>query len=139
VSTGPEQQERSARVRLDRWLWAARFFKTRSLAKQAVEGGKVRCHGQRAKPSKEIGVGTELAVQRGDAEQLVVVTGLSERRGSAQEAARLYQETPESIARREAEQAEHRLIRRGALAPPGRPNKRDRRQLQRLKHQDTDA
>jgi ribosome-associated heat shock protein Hsp15 len=128
-----------ARVRLDRWLWAARFFKTRSLAKQAIEGGKVRCQGQRAKPSKEIGLGAELSIQRGDVEQVVIVTGLSERRGGAPEAARLYEETPASVERREAEQADRRLTRRGAMPPPARPSKRDRRQLQKLKHQEPDT
>jgi ribosome-associated heat shock protein Hsp15 len=132
-----ESQE--VRVRLDRWLWAARFFKTRSLAKQAIEGGKVRCDGNRAKPSKEIGVGAEIAVQRGDVEHVVVVTGLSEKRGGAPEAARLYQEKADSIERREAEQEQRRLQRRGTMPPPARPNKRDRRELQRLKHQGGDG
>jgi ribosome-associated heat shock protein Hsp15 len=127
-----------ASVRLDRWLWAARFFKTRSLAKQAIEGGKVRCQGQRAKPSKEIGIGTELDIQRGESEQRVIVTGLSERRGGAQEAAGLYRETPDSLEKREQAQAQRSLLRRGAMPPPVRPSKRDRRQLKQLKQQNSD-
>jgi ribosome-associated heat shock protein Hsp15 len=133
-----EADDARASVRLDRWLWAARFFKTRSLAKEAIAGGKVRCQGQRTKPSKEIGVGSELEIQRGDSEQCVIVTGLSERRGGAQDAAALYRETPESIQRREQAQAQRSLSRRGAMPPPVRPSKRDRRQLKQLKQQNSE-
>ncbi len=121
------------RVRLDRWLWAARFYKTRSAAKSAIEGGKIHCAGQRAKPSKEVGVGVELAISRGDVEQSVIVTGIAQRRGSAAEAEMLYRETDESIARRTAAAAQRRLIGASLAAPQARPDRRGRRELMRLK------
>ena len=133
----------SAPVRLDRWLWAARFFKTRAQAKAAIEGGKValistsggRSPGQAAKPkvSKEINVGDVLTIRRGWSLHTVTVTGLSEQRGSASQAANLYQETAESIEAREAERARRRMENAGLRVPPTRPTKRDRRALQRLK------
>ena len=83
----------SEKVRLDRWLWAARFYKTRSAAKDAIDGGRVHCDRQRAKPSKEVGVGTELEISRGLSNYTVVITGVAQRRGSAAEAERLYRET----------------------------------------------
>ena len=96
------------RVRLDRWLWAARFYKTRSLAKAAIEGGKVRCDGQRVKASKEISVGLTLTVRRGMDEQVVIVSGLSEQRRGAREAAQLYTETEASLALRDEPQGSTR-------------------------------
>lgn len=126
--------EAAPRVRLDQWLWAARFFKTRSQAKTAIEGGKVHVEGTRAKPAKEISVGARLSISRSVDVTEVVVLALSDRRGPAPEAARLYAETSESAARRSAS-AEHRaMIRAAGLAPPERPSKRDRRALTRLKH-----
>lgn len=115
-------------VRLDRWLWAARFFKTRTLAKAAIDGGKVHLHGVRGKASKAVKVGDELRVTRGEAVQTVVVTGLAERRGSAALAATMYTETAESVATREAAAAERRAARAGVVAPRRRPNKRQRRE-----------
>jgi ribosome-associated heat shock protein Hsp15 len=123
----------SAKVRLDRWLWAARFYKTRSAAKEAIEGGKVHCGGQRAKPSKEIGIGMELVISRGIVEQTVVVTGVGERRGSAADAAHLYRETSDSIARREDVADQRRLTGGSFAAPQARPDRRGRRELMRLK------
>ena len=120
-------------VRLDRWLWAARFYKTRSAAKHAIEGGNIRCAGQRAKPSKEVSVGIELAISRGDVEQIVIVTGLAQRRGSAAQAEPLYRETTESVARRTAAAAQRRLIGASLTAPQTRPDRRGRRELMRLK------
>ena len=93
------------KLRLDKWLWAARFFKTRSLAKAAIEGGKVQLDGQRVKVSKEILVGDELKIRQGWDEKVVRVLALSDQRRGAPEASLLYEETPESIARREAEAA----------------------------------
>ncbi|HEX7035031.1 MAG TPA: S4 domain-containing protein [Pseudomonadales bacterium] len=145
----PEQDptDTLARVRLDRWLWAARFFKTRAQAKAAIEGGKVHLAppGTRAdeaepdgwprpKVSKEIAVGDVLEIRRGFATQLVEVTGLAEQRGSASAAALLYRETPASIEAREAERARRRMENAGLRVPPRRPTKRDRRELSRLKH-----
>jgi ribosome-associated heat shock protein Hsp15 len=137
-----------AAVRLDRWLWAARFFKTRAQAKAAIEGGKVhllsagtgRPPGQAVKPkvSKEVGVGDVLAIRRGWSVQTVTVTAVSEQRGSATVAAELYRETPESIEAREVERARRRLENAGLRVPPSRPTKRHRRALQRLKEMPED-
>lgn len=126
------------RVRLDRWLWAARFFKTRAAAKKALESGKIDWEGQRPKPSREVVLGAELTICRGEVEQTVLVTGLAERRGSAEDAARLYTETRESIARRETAAAQRRLLRNGLTAPPGRPDRRERRALKALKQSTRD-
>lgn len=126
-----------AKVRLDRWLWAARFYKTRSAAKVAIDGGKVHCDGQRAKPSKEVAVGTELVISRDVSEYTVVVTGLSDRRGSATDAALLYRETPESVASRAAEAAQRKFV-GPVAAPPSRPSGRARRELKRMKQSDPD-
>lgn len=123
----------TAKVRLDRWLWAARFYKTRSAAKAAIEGGKVHCGGQRAKPSKEVGVGVELVISRGIVEQTLIITGIGDRRGSAADAARLYRETAESIAAREDAMNQRRIAGASFAAPPMRPDRRGRRELMRLK------
>ena len=118
----------SCGVRLDKWLWAARFFKTRSLAKAAVDGGKVHLRGVRGKSSKKVTVGDELRITRGEAVQTVVVTGIAERRGNATLAGTLYAETDESVAEREAK-ASARRGRGVAVAPSRRPDKRQRRKL----------
>jgi ribosome-associated heat shock protein Hsp15 len=121
------------RVRLDKWLWAARFYKTRSVAKQAIEGGKVSCDGNRAKPSKEIEVNTVISLRQGFDEKTVLVTALSDQRRGAPEAQALYEETPESIANRErlaAQRKAHPL--EWQLA--GKPDKKQRRQIHRFKH-----
>jgi ribosome-associated heat shock protein Hsp15 len=119
------------RVRLDKWLWAARFFKTRTLAKQAIESGHVRYDGERCKVSKEVAVGARIAVRRGWDDQEVRVRALSDVRRGAPEAQLLYQETDDSVQRRE----KHRLERQAAQqqAGPDRPTKQQRRLLQRLK------
>ena len=120
------------RVRLDKWLWAARFFKTRSLATEAVAGGKVQINGQRVKPARAVLPGDRLDIRRGSGTLTVIVEALSTRRGPAVEAARLYRETEDSIARRE-DQAEQR--RQAAMAvprPDTRPGKRDRRRIIRF-------
>ena len=120
-------------VRLDKWLWAARFFKTRSLAQQAVNGGKVQVNGQRAKASHELRMGVNLTIRRGYELFDVEVLGLTEQRGSASVAQLLYVESKESREKREKE-AEIRKI--AALAAPKsdhKPDKRERRQLNKLK------
>jgi ribosome-associated heat shock protein Hsp15 len=127
-----------AKVRLDRWLWAASFYKTRSAAKDAIDGGRVHCGGQRAKPSKEVGVGTELEISRGESDYIVVITAIAQRRGSAAEAERLYRETPESAERR-AEVAKQRRLLGPMSAPQMRPDRRDRRELMRLKQSNPEA
>ena len=121
------------RVRLDRWLWAARLFKTRAQAKAAIEGGKVQLDGARPKVAKEIEPGVELRVRRGDEERTLVVLALSEVRRGAPEAALLYRETDASIEKREAAKALRQMERAGLRVPQRRPNKQDRRALDALK------
>jgi ribosome-associated heat shock protein Hsp15 len=119
------------RVRIDKWLWAARFYRTRSLAKEAIEGGKVHCDGQRVKVSKEVKVGMLLEVRQGFDEKTVRVKALSEVRGPASVAQQLYEETPESLAAREQLQANRRA--QNLAHPDQRPSKKDRRQIHRFK------
>ncbi len=120
------------KVRLDKWRWAARFYKTRALAKAAIEGGKVHCRGERCKPGKEPRLGDELVIRSGFDERTVVVQALSAVRRGAPEAQTLYVETPESILRRE-----HAALQRkaGALGveTDGRPSKKQRRQLHQFR------
>lgn len=117
-------------VRLDKWLWAARFYKTRSLAAEAIDGGKVEVNGERAKRARQVHEGDEVRVRQPPYEQVVVVRVLGERRGPASVAATLYEERPESVERRAALR-----LQLHALPPPapGRPTKKDRRDLRRLK------
>ncbi len=126
-------QTAPARLRLDKWLWAARLFRTRSLAKAAIEGGKVHLDGQRVKVSKEIAVGDKLQVRQGWDQRSLVVTGLSDQRRGAPEAQALYRETEESIARREAESAARKAAGGMVARPAGRPNKKQRRQIHRFR------
>lgn len=124
------------RLRLDKWLWAARFFKTRSLAKAAIEGGKVQIAGDRVKVSREISVGTCLTIRQGYDEREVVVRALSDRRGSAPLAQSLYEETAASVVKRDRETEARKAA--GAMARPAhRPDKHQRQRLIRLrKHLD---
>lgn len=123
------------KVRLDKWLWAARFFKTRALAKAAIEGGKVHCRGERCKPSKEPRVGDELQIRNGFEERTVVIQELSVVRRGAPQAQALYSETAESIVRREQAAA---LRKAGALGvqTDGRPTKKQRRQIHQFRSDD---
>jgi ribosome-associated heat shock protein Hsp15 len=118
-------------VRIDKWLWAARLAKTRGLAADAVKGGRVELNGQRVKPAKEIKPGDRLIITSGPYRREVVVLELAERRVSAKEAERLYDETPESLAAREQLRAERRLAPAPLPQPGGRPTKRDRRRMDR--------
>jgi ribosome-associated heat shock protein Hsp15 len=124
---GPQEQ-----LRIDKWLWAARFFKTRSLAAEAVAGGKVEVNGARAKPSRAIHPGDQVRVRRGPYEWAVIVMGVAARRGPAPEAQRLYQETEESIRKREATATQLKLERPPEFEISGRPSKKDRRAIQRF-------
>lgn len=125
------------KVRLDKWLWAARFYRTRNLAKQAIEGGKVHFAGSRVKTSKEISVGDELTIRQGSAtamtERTVVVKALSTQRGNATIAQTLYEETEASIKRREYYSEQRKLA--NLARPDTKPNKKQRRDIQRFKHQ----
>lgn len=118
-------------TRADVWLWAARFFKTRSLAKQAIDGGRIDVNGTGCKPAKALHVGDRLKIGRGEERLEVEVLALSDRRGPASVAQTLYRETDASRTAREAAHEQHRLM--GASGPPKRPDKQARRELQRLK------
>ncbi|MFT6052697.1 MAG: ribosome-associated heat shock protein Hsp15 [Halioglobus sp.] len=128
-----EESEAHGKLRLDKWLWAARFFKTRSLAKAAVEGGKVQVAGQRVKVAKEISVGEQIQLRQGFDERIVVVQALSNQRRGAPEAQLLYQETVESLAKREAEAAARKAAGGMIDRPVNRPTKKQRRQIHRFK------
>ena len=119
-------------MRLDKWLWAARFFKTRSLAQQAVAGGRVQLNGERTKRAHEVRIGDGIDVRVGDWRWQVVVKALCDRRGPAEEARRLYEETADSRAERERRQDLRRWGAEPAAALKGRPTKRDRRRLENL-------
>jgi ribosome-associated heat shock protein Hsp15 len=124
------------RVRIDKWLWAARFFKTRSLAAQAVEGGRVRLNGERVKPAKDLKPGDELAIHIGELEWVVEVQELAVRRGPATQARKLYAEREESRARREAVMAARKTEPEPGFGLHGRPTKRDRRMIRRYTGKD---
>ena len=120
------------KVRIDKWLWAARFFKTRNLAKQAIDGGKIHCDGQRVKASKEIVVGNRLRVKQGWDDREVEVIALSDQRRGAPEAALLYQETQASLEKREEIAAQRKTLRTN-IHTEGRPTKKQRRQIHRFR------
>lgn len=122
----------AGKIRIDKWLWAARFFKTRGLAAEAIDGGKIRYDGERPKPAKEVKLGALLRITRADGEWEVIVRGLSGQRRGAPEAALLYEETEQSRVRREqaalTHESDHAMRDRGM----GRPTKRDRRLIKRF-------
>jgi len=129
-----DENEDDGKIRLDKWLWAARFFKTRSLAAEAIGGGKVSLNGDRAKPAKPVKLGDEIRVQIGQFAHIITVRELSDRRGPASVAQTLYEETDESKA------ARARLAEQIRMAPAplvyeekGRPTKRDRREISRFR------
>ena len=124
----------ATKVRIDKWLWAARFFKTRAKAKEAIDGGKVHIDGQRTKPSRELKVGETIKLRQGWDEKVVVVKALSEQRRGAPEAALLYDETQESIEKR-LEIAAQRKAAGSHITSVGRPSKKDRRQIHKFREQ----
>lgn len=124
-----ERESTGESLRIDKWLWAARFFKTRSLAADAVEGGKVHLNGSRTKPGRAIRAGDELKIGRGPYEWTVIVKALSERRGPASQAEKLYEETDQSKKSRQALATEVRLQTPPGFRPEGRPSKKDRRDI----------
>ena len=127
-----DEHQEAASQRIDKWLWAARFFKTRSLAAKAVDGGRVRLNGEGAKPARQVKPGDEIAVRLGQLEWVVEVRALSQSRGPAAQAALLYIEREDSRARREAALAARKIqAHPGALAK-GLPTKKDRRQIRRF-------
>ena len=121
--------ERDEPVRIDKWLWAARFSKTRPLAAAAVGGGKVEINGERAKPSRSVRAGDSITVRRGPHEWIVIVKNVARLRGPAAQAQLLYDETEESLRRRQTAAAQLQLERPREFAAPGRPTKRDRRAI----------
>jgi len=126
--TEPEE-----RTRLDKWLWAARFYKTRPLAVEAIAGGKVQVNGDRVKRAKTLQLNDEIRIRQGPYEYQIVVRGLSERRGPASEAALLYEETSESKAAREVLAIQLKTLHAAFVPERGRPTKKDRREIDRLK------
>jgi ribosome-associated heat shock protein Hsp15 len=123
-------------IRLDKWLWAARFFKTRNLSKTAIENGKIRYNGQRPKVSRPVEIGALLEITQGWDIKEVEVLALSAQRGPATQAQKLYCETPASLKRREVESEKRRLNGSTLLAPEHRPDKKSRRQIHRFKRQE---
>jgi len=122
------------KVRIDKWLWAARFFKTRGLAKQAIEGGKVQCDGQRVKASKDVMLNALLTIKQGWDTKEVAIIALSDQRRGAPEAALLYQETDESVEKRKQNEEQRKLLNSASgLQTEGRPSKKQRRQIHRFK------
>lgn len=128
----PENPVSSDAMRLDAWLWAARFYKTRSLAKSAIESGQVEVGGERAKPSRAVRAGDVLRVTRGDDNFEVSVLALASRRGSATQAAALFCESEQSRLQRDQRRAQRAAERTGYRAPEGKPDKRARRLIQAL-------
>ena len=124
----------AVKVRLDKWLWAARFYKTRAIARQAIEGGKVRCEGFRAKPGKAVEPGLTIRLQQGDFEREVIVEGVRNDRRPAPEAQLLYRETDAGIRQRE-EQAASRKTQPAHWPPASRPTKKQRRDIRRFKQE----
>ncbi|MDN6319678.1 MAG: ribosome-associated heat shock protein Hsp15 [Marinobacter sp.] len=123
------------KVRLDKWLWAARFYKTRSLAKEAVEGGKVRYNSQRCKPGRAVQLGATLTLRLGWQEKIIIIDDISERRRGAPEAQKLYHETEDSIKKREDLSWQRKTMQAAQLPPARRPSKKDRRDIQRFRDQ----
>ena len=123
------------KIRLDKWLWAARFYKTRSLAKEAIEGGKVHYNGQRSKPGKIVEVGAKVTLRLGWQGKIVIVDALSDKRRSAPEAQTLYHETEDSVKRREELAWQRKTMQAAQLPPARRPTKKARRDIRRFREQ----
>jgi len=124
-----------SKIRLDKWLWAARFYKTRSLAKEAIEGGKVHYNGQRSKPGKVVETGAKLTLRLGWQEKVVIVDALSDKRRGAPEAQKLYHETEDSMKRREELAWQRKTMQAAQLPPARRPTKKARRDIRRFREQ----
>ncbi len=122
-------------IRLDKWLWAARFFKTRPLATEAVNGGKVHLNGHRVKPGRMVHIGDALRIQRGPVLYEVVVKGINQQRRPASEMDRLYEETPSSIESRQHLKDLHKMAAGARAAPAGKPNKHERKHIVRFKRE----
>lgn len=128
-------QEDSPKIRLDKWLWAARFYKTRALAKEAIEGGKVHYNGQRSKPGKIVETGGTLTLRLGWQEKIIIIDGLSDKRRGAPQAQTLYHETEDSVKRREELAWQRKTMQTAQLPPARRPTKKARRDIRRFREQ----
>ncbi|GAA0482977.1 MULTISPECIES: ribosome-associated heat shock protein Hsp15 [Tatumella] len=128
-----KSQNQEQGVRLDKWLWAARFYKTRAIAREMIEGGKVHYNGQRAKPGKQVEASAQLSLRQGNEQRTVIITGITGRRGSATDAQLLYRETPESIGKREAQAIARKQFALTMPHPDRRPDKKERRHLIKFK------
>lgn len=135
----PKQHEPASMdaMRIDKWLWAARFFKTRSIAKAAIEGGKVHHNNERVKVSRDVRIGMQLTIQQGFEKKTVLVKALSAVRGGAPMAQQLYEETTESIEKRELQASQRKL--HNLARPDHRPSKKDRRDINRFKQENTQS
>lgn len=131
------KQQPAQDIRLDKWLWAARFYKTRALAREMIEGGKVHYNGQRSKPSKIVELNGMLTLRQGNDERTVVIKGITEQRRPAEEAVMLYEETAESIEKREKMAQARKLNALTMPHPDRRPDKKERRDLMKFKHGDS--
>ena len=127
------KEKTSEEVRLDKWLWAARFYKTRAIAREMVEGGKVHYNGQRSKPSKVVELNAELTLRQGNDERTVIVAGVSNQRRPASEAQQLYRETDASVEKREKVAQARKLNALTMPHPDRRPDKKERRDLMKFK------
>ena len=130
-----QMEEEKEAVRLDKWLWAARFYKTRTLAKEMIDGGKVHYNGQRSKPNKIVEVGATLKIRQGSDEKEIVVLALATQRRGAPEAQLLYRETEQSLANREKLAMARKMNALSMPHPDRRPDKKERRDLLKFKHQ----
>ncbi|UTV99587.1 RNA-binding protein [Marinomonas rhizomae] len=128
----PEKQSAPQAVRLDKWLWAARFYKTRSLCKEAIDGGKVTYNGSKGKASRNVEIGALIGIRLGWDEKVVEIKDISGQRRGAPEAQLLYEETPESIAKREKRVLENKSF-GGRIMSDHKPNKKERRDIKQLK------
>lgn len=125
--------DQNQKIRLDKWLWAARFFKTRGLAQEAISGGKVHVNGERVKPARHVDIGDRLEITKGEQRFTVIVQALSDKRGPAKLAETLYAETEQSRKDREEAAAMRKLLRQSAPHPEKRPDKKQRRHIIRFK------
>lgn len=131
-----QQKKSDNQVRLDKWLWAARFYKTRSIARSMVDGGKVHYNGQRSKPSKAVEVGAEIRLRQGSNEEItIIIEKISSQRRGAPEAQTLYTETPDSVTQREKNSQMRKLNALQSPSPEKRPDKKQRRDIMKFKHQ----
>jgi len=135
---GKTQQQDETGIRLDKWLWAARFYKTRAMAREMIEGGKVHYNGQRGKPSKLVELNAEIKLRQGNDERTIVILAITDQRRSAEQAQTLYQETDASVANREKISQARKMNALTMPHPDRRPDKKERRSLIKFKYGESD-